>query len=382
MQITSKLPDVGTSIFTRIGKLSRQFDALNLAQGFPDFGVDKRLPELIDHYTKAGYNQYAPDTGVAPLRDAISKKIAGLYDYTPDVNQEITVTIGATEAIFSSLQALVHPGDEVLYFEPAYDSYAPGIRLAGGIAVPIPLEAPHFKIDWDRVAEMINERTRMIIINNPHNPAGTTFKAADLLRLQKLLAGTDILLLSDEVYQHLVYDGEVHQSVLRYPELYARSVVTMSFGKTFHATGWRIGYAIAPPEISKEIRRVHQFNTFSAYTPVQFALADYLQDAQHYLHLPAFFQQKRDRFINGLKAAPFKLSHCAGTYFVCLDFSDYWSDSDLELAEHLIQHHGIASIPIGVFYSQPTKTGLLRFCFAKQDEVLDQAANLLSNISL
>ncbi|MEM9836385.1 MAG: aminotransferase class I/II-fold pyridoxal phosphate-dependent enzyme, partial [Bacteroidota bacterium] len=257
MNLTSKLPTVGTSIFTRIGRLAHAAGALNLAQGFPNFPVDPALPQLIDTYTRAGKNQYAPDIGVAALREAISQKITGLYGYSPDPETEITVTIGATEGIFSSLQALIHPGDEVLYFAPAYDSYLPGIQLAGGVPVAINLHPPHFKIDWNEVRNKITSRTRMIIINNPHNPSGTILSAEDLMALQSIVTDTNLLILSDEVYQHLVYDDQIHQSVIRYPELYARSIVTMSFGKTFHATGWRIGYVLAPPQLSAELRKIH-----------------------------------------------------------------------------------------------------------------------------
>ncbi|PHI19499.1 methionine aminotransferase [Lewinellaceae bacterium SD302] len=380
MQITSKLPDVGTSIFTRIGMMASKYQCLNLAQGFPNFGVDPRLPELIDQHTKAGKNQYAPATGVTELRRAISRKKELLYGYAPNPDTEITVTIGATEAIFSSIQALVHPGDEVIYFEPAYDSYVPAIRLAGGQPIALSLNAPDFEVNWDEVRQKINERTRLIIINNPHNPSGTIWSEADMHELQQLLEGTNILLLSDEVYQHLVYDGQIHHSVLRYPKLYRRAVVTMSFGKTFHATGWRVGYAIAPPEISAELRRIHQFNTFSAYTPVQYALADYLAEPEHYLQLPEQFQARRDRFLAGLSKASFQLLPSAGTYFVCADFSDQWSGSDLELAERLITEHGIAAIPMGEFYEDKRKTGLLRFCFAKDEKTLDEAAEILTKI--
>jgi methionine aminotransferase len=318
---------------------------------------------------------------VAELRRAISQKKELLYGYAPNPDEEVTVTIGATEAIFSSLQALIHPGDEVIYFEPAYDSYLPGIRLAGGIPVAIPLKAPRFAVDWNLVRTKISPKTRMIIINNPHNPSGTIWSEADIQKLTQILEGTNILLLSDEVYQHLTYDGQPHLSILRYPDLYQRAVVTMSFGKTFHATGWRVGYAIAPPEISAEIRRIHQFNTFSAHTPTQFALADYLSTPQHYLELPQIFEQKRDRLLNQL-AGCFRILPCAGSYFACLDFSNYWSGSDLELAEKLIHQHGIAAIPLGEFYTQPRKTGILRFCFAKQEESLDRAAAILNGLEL
>ena len=380
--IKSKLPNVGTSIFTRIARLAKEHGALNLAQGFPSFGVHPHLPERLAHHAAAGRNQYAPDIGVTKLRRAIGTKIERLYGYAPDPATEITVTCGATEALSSAFLALVHPGDEVIYFEPAYDCYVPGILLAGGTPVPIPLDAPHFRIDWDRVRTTVGPRTRMILINNPHNPSGTMLTAQDLEHLQRITAGTDILVISDEVYQHLTFDGREHQSVLRYPELYARSVVAMSFGKTFHATGWRMGYAIAPPEISAELRRVHQFTTFSAFTPAQYALADHLAEPSHYLELPEFFQAKRDVFLDAVSGSEFRAIPSEGTYFCCLDFSNHWSGTDLALAEHLIADHGIAGIPLGEFYTDKRRTGLLRFCFAKEDDLLRRAGRLLTELSL
>lgn len=382
MTLHSKLPDVNTSIFTRIGGLANAAKALNLAQGFPDFGVDPLLPELIDQFTRKGYNQYAPDIGVADLRKAISQKKGLLYGYAPDPDQEITITIGATEALFSTFQALIHSGDEVIYFEPAYDSYAPGIRLAGGIPVPINLNPPDFKISWANVEAMITDHTKMVVINNPHNPSGSILTHQDLEQLEALANKYDLLVLSDEVYQHLTYDEAIHHSVLRYPALFSRSVITMSFGKTFHATGWRLGYAIAPPEISKEIRRVHQFNTFSAYTPVQYALASYLSVPEHYLNLPLQFQRRRDRFWGQLNNDAFKKLPCKGTYFACLDFSELWDGTDFDLAVKLINDHGIAAIPLGEFYGPPRKTGIMRFCFAKGNEKLDKAAEILNNLKL
>lgn len=382
MTIPSKLPDVGISIFTRVGQMARAAGALNLAQGFPDFGVDPELPRLIDHYTRAGYNQYAPDVGVAELRRAISGMLGLLYGYAPDVNQEITVTIGATEGLFSSFQALIHPGDEVIYCEPAYDSYAPGIRLAGGTPVAVHMEPPGFDLSPDRIAAKISPRTRMIVLNNPHNPTGRVFSSGFMQELTKLLHDTDILLLSDEVYHNITHEGR-HESVLRYPGLRQRAVVAMSFGKTFHATGWRVGYVVAPPKISKEIRRVHQFNTFSAYTPVQYALADYLAQPERYLGLAPMFRAKRDRFLAGVSSGPYRVLPCAGGYFACLDFSQHaFAGSDLELVERLIREFGIAAIPLGEFYAPPRRTGILRFCFAKEDEKLDRAAALLNSLRL
>ena len=379
---TSKLPEVETSIFTRIAQLAVKHDALNLAQGFPDFGIHPDLADSLAKHAADGRNQYAPAIGIEALRRAISEKNARLYGYGPDPDTEVTVTNGATEALSSAFLALIHQGDEVIYFEPAYDSYVPGIRLAGGTPVPIALDAPDFRIDWVAVREKIGPATRMIVINNPHNPSGTVLAAADLDALQALTTGTDILVVSDEVYHHLTYDGRAHQSLLRYPELYARSVVTMSFGKTFHATGWRLGYALAPPALTAELRRVHQFTTFSAFTPAQYAMVDHLKEPAHYLELPDFFQRKRDLFLEAVAESNFAALPCRGTYFCCLDFSRHWSGSDLALAEHLIVEHGIAAIPLGEFYSDKRRTGLLRFCFAKEDEVLRAAGRLLVDCPL
>lgn len=369
-----------TSIFTHVARLTHQHGALNLAQGFPDGGVHPDLTERLAHHAAAGRNQYAPDVGVRALREAISAKVHDCYGYAPDADSEVTVTVGATEALAATFLAFLRPGDEAIYFEPAYDAYRPGIERAGARPVAVPLAGPDFRVDWDHVASLLKPRSRVLALNNPHNPSGTILDEADLAALERITQDRDLVILSDEVYQHLVFDGRQHLSVLRYPELRRRAVVTMSFGKTFHATGWRLGYAIAPPELSRRLRAVHQYLTFSAFTPAQYAVADHLAEPRHYRELPALFQRKRDRFLAAVAAAPFPALPSAGTYFCCLDFSAYWSGSDLALAEHLIRAHGLAAIPLGEFYHDRRRTGLLRFCFAKADDKLDRAGEILTQI--
>lgn len=380
MQIHSKLPSVGTTIFTQMSQLAAQHGAINLSQGFPNFPVDQQLKDLINHYVQGGFNQYAPMVGVLELRQAIARKKEVLYGCTLDPETEITITCGATEAIFSTIAALVRAGDEVIIFEPAYDCYGPAIAVNGGVTVPIQLRSPDYRIDWDQVKSKLTPRTRMIMVNTPHNPTGTILSSTDLEALQEITRDTDIIVLSDEVYQHLLYDGRQHQSVLRYPELYRRSVITMSFGKTFHATGWRIGYAIAPPALTTEIRKVHQFNTFSIIRPLQHAMADYLAEPENYLSLPQFFQQKRDVFLTAMKESPFELLPCAGTYFMLARYGDISKLGDQAFARWLTKEKGVAVIPISSFYTDGTDEGIVRFCFAKTEETLLAAAEKLSGV--
>ncbi len=382
MQTHSKLPDVGTTIFTQMSQLAVQHDAINLSQGFPNFPVDQRLKDLISQYVQRGYNQYAPMAGVLELRQAIAAKKAQLYGCALDPETEITITCGATEAIFSTIAALVRPGDEVIVFEPAYDCYGPAITVNGGVVVPIRLQSPDYRIDWEEVGSKLTARTRMIMINTPHNPTGTVLEASDLEALQALTRETDVVVLSDEVYQHLLYDGREHQSVMRYPELYQRSVITMSFGKTFHATGWRIGYAIAPAALTEELRKVHQFNTFSIIRPLQHALADYLADPTTYSSLPAFFQEKRDLFVEALQGSPFELLPCAGTYFLLARYQRCSALGDQAFARWLTREKGVAVIPVSSFYSDGTDEGIIRFCFAKTESTLLAAAERLCEIEL
>lgn len=380
MKVVSKLPDVGTTIFTVMSGLASKHGAINLSQGFPNFEVDQKLKDLINHYVQGGFNQYAPMTGIQELRTAIAKKKKILYDIHLDPESEITITNGATEAIYSAISALIRPGDEVIIFEPAYDSYVPALQVNNGIPIPIRLNAPEYKINWDQVRTKISSKTRMIMINTPNNPTGTILSKDDMFALEEITKGTDIIVLSDEVYQHLIYDDVKHESVLLYPELYKRSVVSMSFGKTFHATGWRIGYVIAPPLLMSEIRKVHQFNTFSINRPLQHALADYLLDPQHYLSLSTFFEKKRDIFAGAMKLSKFELLPCSGTYFMLASYKNISVLGDQEFARWLTIEKGVAVIPISSFYSDNTDEGIVRFCFAKTNDLLLKAANKLCHL--
>ena len=360
-----------------MSQLASKHGAINLSKGFPDFGVDQKLKDLANHYLQGGYNQYAPMAGVLELRQAIAQKKQVMYGCSLDPETEITVTNGATEAIYSAIAALVGAGDEVIIFEPAYDSYVPAIEVNGGVVVPLRLKSPDYQIDWDQVKDMVTSKTRMIMINSPHNPSGAILRQDDLAVLQEIVEDTNILVLSDEVYQHLIYEGEQHQSVLRYPDLYQRSIITMSFGKTFHATGWRIGYVIAPSEITAEIRKVHQSNTFGINRPLQHAMADYLTTPEHYLSLPSFFQRKRDLFLSAMVDTPFEFLDCAGTYFALASYREISDAGDQEFARWLTTEKGVAVIPISSFYSDGTDEKIVRFCFAKTDELLVSAAEKL-----
>ncbi|MDH2431898.1 pyridoxal phosphate-dependent aminotransferase [Pokkaliibacter sp. MBI-7] len=378
----SKLPQVGTTIFTRMSQLAAEQGAINLSQGFPDFDGPALLKERVCHYLLNGHNQYAPMTGVPALRQAIASKIKSLYGYSANADTEITVTSGATEAIFAAIAALVGPGDEVIVFDPAYDCYEPAISLNGGITHHLPLLPPHFGIDWDRLKDALHSKTRMVIVNNPHNPTGAVFSRADLDTLAELLRGSDTLLLGDEVYEHIVFDGQPHLSLLCHPELAQRSVVVSSFGKTYHTTGWKVGYVVAPALLSAEVRKVHQYLTFSTSTPFQLGLADFLEaEPDHYLQLPSFYQAKRDEFCQLLAGSRFRLTPTRGTYFQLLDYSAISDRNDVEMAEWLTREVGVAAIPISVFYSQPpADLRWLRFCFAKGSETLQKAAERLCKI--
>ena len=380
MRIQSKLPEVGTTIFTVMSQLAHEHHAINLSQGFPNYAIDPELKDLVNHYVQHDYNQYAPMAGVMELREAIANKKKVCYQVDIDPVDEVTITSGATEALYAAIAAVIHKGDEVIIFEPAYDSYIPAILLNGGIPRPIRLKSPDYKIDWQEVTDMMNDRTKMIIINTPNNPTGTILTKDDILTLQQITADSDILILSDEVYQHLVYDGEQHQSVLLYPELYKRSVIAMSFGKTFHATGWRIGYVIAPPSITREIRKVHQFNTFSINRPVQHALADYLKQPSRYLSLPSFFEAKRDLFAEAISSSRFEVFKSHGTYFMLASYKAITNEDDQTFARRMTREHGVAVIPISSFYSDDTDEGIIRFCFAKTDDLLLAAAEKIIKI--
>ncbi|MDT6961087.1 pyridoxal phosphate-dependent aminotransferase [Cupriavidus sp. SZY C1] len=376
----SRLPNVGTTIFTVMSALAAEKNAVNLGQGFPDFDCDPRIVDAVAAAMRAGHNQYPPMAGVPRLRQAIAAKIATLYGHQYDWNTEITVTAGATQGLLTSILCAVHPGDEVIVLEPCYDSYLPSIELAGATAVPVRLEAPLFRIPFDKLATAITPRTRMIMINTPHNPTGTIWRAEDMQQLADLLAGTDILLLSDEVYEHMVYDGQPHASVSRHPELARRSFVVSSFGKTYHVTGWKVGYVAAPAALMNEFRKVHQFNVFTVNTPVQHGLADYMADPAPYLDLAAFYQKKRDYFRAGLSGTRFKLLPSDGTYFQCVDYSAISDMSEADFSMWLTREIGVAAIPVSAFYSAPRESGVVRFCFAKKEETLKLALERLAKL--
>lgn len=379
MILRSKLPHVGTTIFTVMTNRARELGAINLAQGFPDYDVPEKLKELVTQHVAAGHNQYAPMIGVAELRERIALKMAAGYDgRSADPETEITITLGATEAIFSAISALVHPGDDVILFDPSYDSYAPAVLLAGGRPIHIPLLPPRFRINWDRVRDAVSPRLRMVLLNTPHNPTGSIISAADLDALAEILRPTQAMVLADEVYEHMVFDGARHASIFAHEELYSRGIAVYSFGKSMHATGWRVGYAIAPPELTREIRRVHQFNTFSIATPLQHGIADFLKaQPQHSDELGAFFTRKRDLFLDRLRGSKFTWTPSEGTYFQLLDYSALSDAADTDFADSLLRQAGVASIPVSPFYQSPPHLRVVRFCFAKNDATLEQAADRL-----
>jgi methionine transaminase len=377
VKIKSRLPEVGTTIFTIMSKMALEYGAINLSQGFPDFPVDDKLVDLIHTRMQEGFNQYAPMPGAPALRQVIANVVSQTYNRKTDAETEITVTAGGTEALFSVIAALVHAGDEVLVFDPAYDSYNPAIRLNGGIPIHINLTYPNFSIDWEVVKSKITPRTRMVMINTPHNPSGAVLSSNDLKTLQELAVQHDLIVLSDEVYERIIFDGVRHESVLHYPELTDRSVAVFSFGKTFHATGWKVGYAVAPTHLTAEIRKAHQFVTFSVNTPVQLALAEYMAAPQHYLNLGSFYQKKRDYFLAGIKGSSFEPMECHGSYFQSLSYNSISTLPDMQMAEELTKKYKVASVPVSAFYQDRTDNKLLRFCFAKQEKTLDQAIEIL-----
>ncbi|PSR55805.1 aminotransferase [Adhaeribacter arboris] len=380
MILPSKLPQIGTSIFTVMSQLAQQHGAINLSQGFPDFNCPPELTDLVSYYLKQGYNQYAPMAGVLKLREQISSKTEKMYGFSPNPDTEITITSGATEALYAALAAILRSGDEVIVLEPAYDSYVPAILLNGGKPVFVPLQVPSFKIDWQLVKAAITTRTRAILLNSPHNPSGAILSASDLTTLAELVGDTNIVIISDEVYEHMVFDSQPHLSLLTQPELAGRSFVISSFGKTYHATGWKVAYCVAPPTFTTEFRKVHQYLTFSTVTPIQYALADFLDNQEHYLTLPAFYQAKRDLFHHLLQDSGFTLKPSAGTYFQLVSYENITQESDLEFARRLTTEVGVAAIPISVFYHQQTDHGLLRFCFAKNEDTLQAAAEKLCRL--
>ena len=378
----SKLPDVGTTIFTVMSRRARELGALNLGQGFPDYDIDPRLAELTGEAMRQGHNQYAPMEGVPELRERIARKLAASYGVDFDPQSEITVTLGATEAIYSAVQAVVGPGEEAIAFDPAYDSYEPAVRLAGGRCMRLPLLPPDFRYDWDRVRAAVTPRTRLIVFNTPHNPACTAATAGDLDALAAIIRGRDICLLSDEVYEHVLFDGRAHASVLSHPELRQKSFAVFSFGKTLHATGLRVGYCVAAPQLTSELRKVHQFNTFSIANPLQHAIAAYLAERpQTGRELSAFFQAKRDRLRAALAGSGFVLPAAHGTYFQLLDFGRLLPPGDVQFAERALTDGRVATIPLSPFYAEPPSLSVVRLCIAKRDQTLDDAAARLADLA-
>ncbi|MEE4330117.1 MAG: pyridoxal phosphate-dependent aminotransferase [Wenzhouxiangella sp.] len=378
----SRLPRVKTTIFSVMSQLAAEHGALNLSQGFPDFDCPDRLRELVAEAMQAGHNQYAPMPGLPLLRQRIAEKVAALYQARVDMDQEVTVTCGASEALFVAIQTVVRPGDEVILFDPAYDCYEPAVDLAGGRAIHLPLRAPDYRIDFQQLSDAIGPKTRLIVINSPHNPTGSALGPDDLDRLAEVVADSPAFLIGDEVYEHIVFDGAEHQSLLRHEALRARSFVISSFGKTYHTTGWKIGYCIAPAPMTAEFRKIHQYVTFSISTPMQHAIAHFMADPSFHLELPAFYQAKRDYFRAALDGSRFDLLPCRGTYFQLLDYRAISDRPDIEMARWLVEHAGVAAIPVSVFYAadsqaRPEDDRILRFCFAKSNATLDRAAERL-----
>ena len=375
--IRSKLPNVGTTIFSIMSEMANKYNAINLSQGFPDFDVSRKLIELVENYMRKGYNQYAPMPGILPLREIISQKTENLYNSKYNPETEITITAGATQALFTAITALIQEDDEVIVFEPAYDSYIPAIKANGGKPIYIKLKYPDYKIDWQQVNKSVNQRTKMLIINSPHNPSGSILSEDDLNNLKRFVSGTNIIILSDEVYEHIIFDKQEHQSISTIPELAKRSLIVSSFGKTFHATGWKVGYCLAPANLMKEFRKIHQFMVYSVNTPVQHAIAEFLQEKDNYLQLGEFYQEKRDYFMKLLENTKYKMLPSKGTYFQTIDYSDISNMQDKEYSIELIQKHGIATIPMSVFYHEKIKSNVLRICFAKSKKTLEKAAERL-----
>lgn len=382
VHIDSKLPAVGTTIFTVMSNLAVEHKAVNLGQGFPDFGCDPALTDMVHAAMKDGMNQYPPMAGAAPLRAAIAAKIENLYQHRYHVDTEITITAGATQAIFTTIQSCVHAGEEVLIIEPAFDCYVPAVQLAGGIPVFVQMEigGDGYTVPWDKVAAAVTAKTRLIMINTPHNPSGSILLEADMRALADIVRGTNILILSDEVYEHMVYDGAPHESVCRYPELAMRSFVVSSFGKTYHVTGWKVGFVAAPAALTAEFRKVHQYNVFTVNTPMQHGIASYMADPTPYRDLSGFYERKRNLFRAGLEKTRLKLLPTKGTYFQCVDYSAISDLPEAEFAKWLTAEIGVAAIPVSVFYNQPKESGIVRFCFAKKDETLGLALQRLAKI--
>lgn len=380
MSISSKLPNVGTSIFAVMSKMAADYNAVNLSQGFPDFPVSEELIALVNEGMQKGLNQYSPMPGLPILREAIAQKIERTYSKQASPDTEITITAGGTQALFVAITALVEEGDEVIMFDPAYDSYDPTIRLCKGIPIHLELKPPEFGIDWDEVEQAITSRTKAIIINTPHNPTGAVLIDEDMRTLERLVIKHDLIVISDEVYEHIIFDDKPHESILKYPGIYNQGIAIFSFGKTFHATGWKTGYMVAPETITKELRKIHQFNVFCGNTPVQYGIAHYMQNENNYIGLPQFYQSKRDRFAELLSNSRFEPHNCYGTYFQLFSYDNISNKPDTEMAEWMTKEHGIATIPASVFYENGEHVNYLRMCFAKSDETLQKAAELLCKI--
>lgn len=378
--IKSKLPKTGTTIFSVMTALANEHNAINMAQGFPDFSCSEKLVELVNTYMKKGFNQYAPMPGVMALRERIAEKTEALYSAVYNPETEITITPGGTHALYAAISAVVREGDEVIVLEPCYDSYVPAIELNGGRPVFFELKFPEYKVDWNELKRLVNYKTKMIIINTPHNPSGSILSAQDMLKLQKIVDKTEIVILSDEVYEHIIFDGIEHQSVARYPKLAERSIIVSSFGKTYHTTGWKMGYVLAPANLMVEFRKVHQFMAFSTNTPIQYALADFMTDKDAYLQLGTFYQEKRDYFQSLIKGSKFKILPCVGSYFQSLGYSKITQENDAEYAKRLTKEYKIASIPTSSFYHKKVDNHVLRFCFAKSNETLEKAAEKICKI--
>jgi methionine aminotransferase len=378
--IKSRLPEVGTSIFTVMSKMALDNNAINLSQGFPDFPVSDELIELIYKNMREGHNQYAPMPGAPALKQSIAKVVFETYNRPTDPDNDIIITAGGTEALYSAIAAFIREGDEVIILDPAYDSYDPAVRLNGGVPVHVNLLAPTFNVPWDTVVSVITKRTRAIMINTPHNPTGTVMSEADMKQLEAIAEEHDLIVISDEVYERLIFEGVKHQSVLKFPVLRKRSIACFSFGKTFHATGWKVGYTVAPADLTSEIRKTHQFITFAVNTPVQLAIATYLHNPENYLHLGEFYQAKRDFFLRQIKGSSFEPLKCTGSYFQLLSYKNISKKTEIEMAEWMTKEHKVASIPVSVFYKDGTNQQLLRFCFAKREETLEKAGSILKKL--
>lgn len=378
--INSKLPKVGTTIFTKMSAMANEHGAINLSQGFPGFEADKNLTSLVTKYLNEGKNQYAPMPGLLELRVTLCNYLQKTYGSEINPNSEITITAGATQAIYNTISAIIRPGDEVILFSPAYDCYAPAIEVHGGIPVFVPLEHPDYSINWEAVKKQMNSKTKLILINSPHNPTGSLVTKEDLEQLQKIVSGTEVLVLSDEVYEHITFDGANHESVLAYPELKKRSMVVYSFGKSLHVTGWKLGFCVAPEWWMDEFRKMHQYTVFSCNSPMQYAINDYILNHNPFADTSEFYERKRDLFLASIKESRFKVIPCKGTYFQLLDYSEISDMNDVEFAEKLTKEHGIASIPVSVFYPDLEDNKVLRFCFAKDDELLIKAGKILCTI--